>query len=160
MFIRRLSILALSAATFAFGAEAYALEATQKVEKEITVTQEDGSVTTQRLSVDAVTPGEKIVYTVSFVNNDATPASNLILAMPVPPTVRFLEGSADREGAVVRYSTDGGSSFAAREELTRPAVGGGTRPASADDITHIQWQIEGPVPVGAQDEILFKARLR
>jgi uncharacterized repeat protein (TIGR01451 family) len=160
MFISRLSILALTAATLAFGAHAQALEATQKVEKEITIKQEDGSTTTQRLSVDAVTPGEKVVYTVSFVNNDATPASNLILAMPVPSTVRFLEGSADRDGAVVRFSTDGGSSFAARDELTFPAVGGGTRPASSDEITHIQWQIAGPVPVGATDEILFKGRLK
>lgn len=160
MFTTRLSILALTAAALAFGGQANALEATQKVEKEITVTQEDGSTTTQRFTVDAITPGEKVVYTVSFVNNDEAPASNLILAMPVPPTVRFLEGSADREGAIVRYSTDGGSNFAARDELTFPAVGGGTRPASADDITHIQWQIAGPVPVGATDEILFKGRLK
>lgn len=160
MSIRQLSILLISAAGLAFGAQAQALEATQTVEKEISITQADGTVLTKLVAVDAVTPGEKVVYTVNFTNDDLSPATDLVLAMPVPTHVRYLEGSADRQGAVVRYSTDGGSTFAARESLRMPAVGGGTRAASPDDITHIQWKIAGPVPAGASDKIAFKARLR
>jgi len=158
--IRRLTILVLSAAALAFGGHAAALQATQTVEKEITVQQADGSTITQRVPADLVTPGEMIVYTVRFTNDDANPASDLVLAMPVPVDVRYIEGSADRDGAVVLFSTDGGSTFAARNTLTMPAVGGGTRAASVDDITHIQWKIPGPIAVGASDEIAFKARLR
>ena len=160
MFIRRFSILALSAAVLASGVSASALSATQKVEKEITVQQADGTKVTQLVSADVVTPGEKVVYTVAYINDSAEPATDLVLAMPVPEDVRFLEGSADRSGAVVRFSTDGGASFVARDALVLPAVGGGTRAASSDDITHIQWRIAGPVPVGSSDEISFKARLR
>ena len=160
MIIRRLSIFALSTAMLAMGVSANALTATQKVEKEITVQQADGTSVTQRVSADQVTPGEKIVYTVDFLNDSAEPASDLVLAMPVPSDVRFLEGSADRDGAIVKYSTDGGASFFERTALTMPAVGGGTRPASVDDITHIQWQIAGPVPVGATDAVVFKGRLK
>jgi len=111
MIIRRLSIFALSTAMLAMGVSANALTATQKVEKEITVQQADGTSVTQRVSADQVTPGEKIVYTVDFLNDSAEPASDLVLAMPVPSDVRFLEGSADRDGAIVKYSTDGGASF-------------------------------------------------
>jgi len=107
-----------------------------------------------------VTPGEKVVYTVDFLNDSSEPATDLVLAMPVPSDIRFLEGSADRDGAVVRYSVDGGESFVDREALILPAVGGGTRPARADDITHIQWRIAGPVPVGARDAVAFKGRLK
>jgi len=142
------------------GVSANALTATQKVEKEITVQQADGTSVTKRVSADQVTPGEKIVYTVDFLNDSAEPASDLVLAMPVPSDVRFLEGSADREGAVVRYSADGGESFFERNALSLPAVGGGTRPANVDDITHIQWRIAGPVPVGATDAVAFKGRLK
>lgn len=160
MIIRRFSIFAVSAAFLAFGASAEALTATQKVEKEITVQQADGTSVTKRVSADQVTPGEKVVYTVNFLNDSAEPASDLVLAMPVPSDIRFLEGSADRDGAVVKYSVDGGVSFIDRDALTLPAVGGGTRPARADDITHIQWRIAGPVPVGASDAVAFKGRLK
>lgn len=160
MIARHFSAFALSAAMLAFGVSASALTATQKVEKEVTITQADGSTTVKRVSADEVTPGEKVVYTVAFMNDSSEPASDLVLAMPVPSDIRFLEGTADRDGAVVRYSVDGGSSFAERNVLSLPAVGGGTRPASADDITHIQWKIAGPVPVGASDTVAFKGRLK
>jgi len=160
MFIRRFSILAMSAAVLASGVSANALTATQKVEKEITVQLPDGTNATQLVAADAVTPGEKIVYTVAYTNDSAEAATDIVLAMPVPSDVRFLEGTADRDGAVVRYSADGGVSYSARDALVLPAVGGGTRAASSDDITHIQWRIPGPVPVGTSDEIAFKARLK
>lgn len=160
MFIRRFSILTISAAILTMGASAGALTATQKVEKEITVQQSDGTSETQLVSAAEVTPGEKIVYTVAFTNDSAEPATDIVLAMPVPVDVRFLEGTADKDGAIVQYSVDGGETFAERSALVLPAVGGGTRAASSDNITHIQWRIAGPVPVGASDKISFKARLK
>lgn len=160
MFMRHFTILALSAAAFASAVSAQALTATQKVEKEISVQNVDGTTETRRVSAAEVTPGEKIVYTVAYTNDSPEAATDIVLAMPVPADVRYLEGTADRPGAVVRYSTDGGSSFVKRDALVLPAVGGGTRAANADDITHIQWRIAGPVAVGTSDEVSFKARLR
>lgn len=160
MLFRRFTILAFSAAVLASAASASALSATQKVEKEITIQQEDGTMATKLVSAAEVTPGEKIVYTVAYTNDSAEPATDIVLAMPVPADVRYLEGSADRPGAIVRYSVDGGASFAERDALALPAVGGGTRAANSDDITHIQWRIAGPVAVGTSDEIAFKARLK
>ena len=160
MLIRQFTILALSAAALASTISAQALTATQKVEKEISVQNADGSTRTRLVSAAEVTPGEKVVYTVSYTNDSSQAATDIVLAMPVPADVRYLEGTADRPGAIVRYSTDGGSSFVERSALVLPAVGGGTRAASADDITHIQWRIAGPVGVGTSDEVSFKARLR
>ena len=160
MFIRQLSILVLSAAALATTVSAQALTATQKVEKEITVQSADGSTETKLVSAAEVTPGEKVVYTVAYTNDSSDAATDIVLAMPVPSDVRYLEGSADRSGTIVKFSTDGGSSFVERRSLVLPAVGGGTRAASADDITHIQWRIAGPVAVGSSDEISFTARLR
>ena len=160
MFIRQLTIMVLSTAALASTVSVQALSATQKVEKEISIQQEDGTVKTRLVSAAEVTPGEKIVYTVAYTNDTSEEATDIVLAMPVPADVRYLEGTADRPGAIVRYSTDGGASFVDRNALVLPAVGGGTRVASADDITHIQWRIPGPVASGTSDEVSFKARLR
>lgn len=160
MFIRQLTIMVLSTAALASTVSVQALSATQKVEKEISIQQEDGTVKTRLVSAAEVTPGEKIVYTVAYTNDTSEEATDIVLAMPVPADVRYLEGTADRPGAIVRYSTDGGASFVERNALVLPAVGGGTRVASADDITHIQWRIPGPVASGTSDEVSFKARLR
>ena len=160
MFIRQFTILILSTAALASTISAQALTATQKVEKEISVQNADGTTQTQLVSAAEVTPGEKVVYTVVYTNDSSEAATDIVLAMPVPADVRYLEGTANRPGAVVRYSTDGGSSFSERDALVLPAVGGGTRSANVDDITHIQWRIAGPVAVGTSDEVSFKARLR
>ena len=158
--IKRASVLSLSALSLVFGFQAVALTATQTVEKEVTTTTEDGLTITTLAPADIVTPGETVVYTVNLLNDSAEPATDLVLAMPVPADVRYLEGSADRDGAVVLYSIDGGTTFAERTELVLPAVGGGTRTARSEDITTIQWTIAGPVEVGAQDKIAFKGRLK
>lgn len=160
MSIKRLSIFGLSALSLVFATQASALTAKQTVEKEVVTVAADGTQITTRVPADLVTPGETVVYTVDFVNDSAAPATDLVLAMPVPTDVRYLEGSADRSGAVVLYSTDGGSTFGQRDTLLLPAVGGGTRPARSEEITHIQWTIAGPVPVGASDSLVFKGRLK
>ena len=82
MFIRKFSILVLSAAVLASAVSAQALTAIQKVEKEISVQNADGSTQTRLVSAEAVTPGEKIVYTVAFTNDSAEAATDIVLAMP------------------------------------------------------------------------------
>lgn len=154
------STLLLSAALCALAPTAMAMTASQKVEKEVTRTAADGTVETEIVKADLVTPGEKVIYTLDLFNDKTEPATNLKLAMPVPPHVKYIEGSADKPGTVVRYSSDGGQTFAAREALTAKAAGGVSRSATTDDITHIQWEIAGPISAGEADAVSFKARLR
>jgi len=160
MSVKRFSILALSAFSMAFGFQAHALSAVQKVEKEVVTTNDAGEKTVSRVPAERVTPGETVVYTVEFLNNSNAPATDLVLAMPVPTDIRFLEGSAERPGATILYSTDGGSTYATREALKLPAVDGGTRGARSEDITNVQWTIKGPIAVGQRDSVAFKGRLK
>lgn len=160
MSIKRLSILGLSALSLVLATQANALTAKQTVEKEVVTISADGTKLTTRMPAELVTPGETVVYTVDFVNDSEAAATDLVLAMPVPSDVRFLEGSADRDGATVLYSADGGATFGARDAIETPAVGGGTRTARSEDITHVQWTIAGPVPVNGTDSVAFKARLK
>lgn len=160
MSIKHLSVLGLSALALVFAAQANALTAKQTVEKEVVTISADGTKLTTRMPAELVVPGETVVYTVNFVNDSEAPATDLVLAMPIPSDVRFLEGSADRDGAKVLYSADGGETYAVREAVEIPAVGGGTRTARSEDITHVQWTIAGPVPIGGSDSVAFKARLK
>ena len=160
MSFRRLSIFAISAITLAWVFHANALTAVQKVEKEVVTTNAAGEKIVSRVPAERVSPGETVVYTVEFLNDSEAPATDLVLAMPVPTDIRYLEGSADRPGATIRYSTDGGASYFSREALVTPIVGGGSRRARSEDITHIQWTITGPVAVGARDNVTFKGRLK
>lgn len=156
---RTTALASLLAALFA-AAPALAMEATQRVEREVVTTAPDGTQQVSRLPADAVVPGEIIVYTLDYVNTDAEPATDLVLAMPVPAEIVFAEGSADRSGAVVEYSADGGASFSDRFTLTVVDADGMQRAAEAADISAVRWRLAEPVAPGESGMVSFKGRLR
>lgn len=153
-----LSTLAISAMAFALPASA--LTATQIVEKEVVIENQDGTTQTQRVPAERVIPGERIVYTLRYLNDGAEPATDLVMTMPVPKEVTFIDGSAERSGAETVYSVDGGDSFAPRESLQVRGVDGASRPAKAEDITHVKWTVAGPVQSAEAGELVFKGTLK
>jgi len=158
--MRKFIALTVSALFLGAAATPFALTAKQTVEKEVTRTLANGQTVTEQVEATLVTPGEKVIYTFDIFNDETQSVTDLVLAMPVPKEIRFIEGSADRSGASVLYSADGGKSYAARDALTMPSVNGTTRAATSDDITHVQWKIAGPIEAGANDKVIFKGRLR
>lgn len=154
------STVLLLTASLLWPISAAALSATQTIEKEVTVITADGVTQTKREAADTVVPGERIVYSLNILNDKPEPASDLVLTMPVPAEVIFVEGSADKAGASVVYSADGGASFAARPAAVVMDAAGTVRAASADDITHIRWTVKGPVAAGATDTLSFAAILK
>ena len=149
-------------AALSLSSHASALSATQTIEKEKTVITEDGSTQIIRTTADTVVPGENIVYTLNFVNDDInTPAAtNLVLTMPVPKEVTYIEGSADRAGTVVVYSADGGETFSPRQTAMVLSTDGNVRLASAADITHVRWTVPGPVAAGETGQLSFTAVIK
>lgn len=159
-FMRHLYIALLGTAVLGFTAPVSALTASQVVEKEIVVINDDGSETTRRTPADTVVPGERIVYTLNYQNDKSEAANDLVLTMPVPGEVKFIEGSADNRASVVTYSADGGQSFASRQTLTVQTADGEWSPASSGDVTHIRWLIAGPVQAGQTGQLAFKGTLK
>lgn len=160
MAMRKLTLSLLTFAAFGLALPAAALTATQSVETEKVVVQADGTEMTQRTIADKVKPGDRVVYVLNVENNDAEPASNLVLTMPVPDEIRYIEGSSSKPGAVVTFSVDGGASFKDRATLEVQEMDGTVRKADASDISHIRWKVAGPLPVGSSDEIAFKGILK
>ncbi|MEE9273210.1 MAG: hypothetical protein V3U57_08100 [Robiginitomaculum sp.] len=139
---------------------AFALTGEQVVEHEVIVKNADGTQTVKRVRADMVTPGDTVVYSLNYFNEKNETADNVVLVMPIPAEVSYLEGTADVEGARTAYSADGGKTFAARTALNVIDVNGKSRPARAQDITHIRWMIGTPIAPKASGTLSYSARLK
>ena len=145
-----------------FGAVTHAhanVIAEQVVEKEIVTRGADGVDRLSRIPADTVAPGEEVIYTLKFRNESDTAAEAVVLVMPVPPEVSFVEGSVTGDNATVTFSADGGQTYLARGRLTIEEQGT-VRPAKNDDITHIKWTLPDPLAAGRQGEIAYHAILK
>jgi uncharacterized repeat protein (TIGR01451 family) len=150
----------LAAAPLAFGAAEASMSARQVVEKETVIVGANGEETVKRLPADKVTPGETVVYSIRYKNEGAAAAGDIVLVMPVPKEVAYVEGSvAGADTASVSFSADGGQTYVARGRLT-VVEGGEQRPARGDEITHIKWTLSTPVGPKAEGEVSYKAVLR
>lgn len=153
-------VLALIAAAPLAFAPAYAsMTARQVVEKEVVTASADGKETVKRVPADKVTPGETIVYSIRYKNDGADPAADIILVMPVPKEVAYVEGSVTGEETAVAFSADGGKTYVARGRLT-VEENGSTRAARGDEITHIRWTLAEPVAPDGSGEVSYKALLK
>jgi len=158
--MRRLTIAFLAATSILTSVSASALTAKQSVEKEIVVQMPDGTESITRAPAELVVPGERVVYTLNYTNDDAAPATDLVLTMPVPSEIKYMDGSATIDGAQVVYSADNGQTFASRAGVRVVGIDGNSRPASSEDITHIRWTVAGPLPVGETGTLSYKGILK
>jgi uncharacterized repeat protein (TIGR01451 family) len=136
-----------------------AMTARQAVEKEVVVRAANGVDTVKRMPADKVTPGETVIYSINYKNESAEAASDIVLVMPVPKEVSYVEGSVSGDDTSVAFSADGGKTYVARGRLT-VEEGGTSRPARGDEITHIRWTLSTPVPANGEGEVSYKAILR
>lgn len=157
--MRRFTLALIAATSLLASVSASALTAKQIVEKETVVQMPDGSETVTRSKAANIAPGERVVYTLSFTNDKVEPASDLVLTMPVPDEIKYMDGTASQEGASIVFSADGGQTFAPRDNL-QTSTGGVTRTATADDITHIRWTVAGPVAAGETGNLSYKGVLK
>lgn len=156
----RNALISLGALTMlAFATPAMALTAFQTVQKEIVTERADGTVESRLVNPDSIVPGDRVVYALNFENDGAKPASDLVLTMPVPTEITYIDGSASTVGSVVTYSANG-ETFAPRASLRIIGEDGVSRAASAEDITHIRWVIAGPVQSGETGQLYFKGTLK
>ncbi len=157
--MKTLARLAVISSVLAFAAPALALTATQTVQKEVISVGADGAERYTYESADLVTPGERIQYALNYENDSTDTATNLKLTMPVPEVVIYNEGSTSG-GTATTYSVDGGKTFSDRDSLVVAMDNGETRPANAGDISHIRWNIAGPVSPGEVGSLSFSGTLK
>lgn len=149
---------AFGLATAAIAQEQGHLNVKTVVQKEEVTINEEGERQVRLVEATAVTPGENVVYTITFANISDAPAENVVITNPVPENLTYIEGSAFGPGTTIEFSIDGGQNYAAADNLRVPD-NGGTRNATAEEYTHLRWVMENDLPVGSQAVASFRAHL-
>lgn len=152
--MRLVAILAVGSILVA-SPTAASMTAIQSVEKEVIVVDKDGKEKIVRKKAERVKPGEAVIYTLKFQNKDSAPAEGIVLVMPVPRDVTYVEGSVTGPTASVTFSADGGETYVARGRLT-VTQNGEARAATNSDITHIKWNLADPVAPMTGGEVSFR----
>jgi hypothetical protein len=91
---------------------------------------------------DRLVPGNQVVYTLEIRNTTQMSRPPPTIDYPVPEHMRYLADSAVGAGAEVTFSVDGGRTYAPPENLFVVGTDGQKRAATADDYTHIRWQLK------------------
>jgi uncharacterized repeat protein (TIGR01451 family) len=139
-------------AAAAMPAAAQPVELVTKVLVETRKPAADGTVRIVLAAAARVTPGDRVVYQIAYRNNGAKPASDLVIANPVPAGLVYAgpaQGSPEPE-----LSADG-SHFGTLAQLR---VAG--RAATAADVRVVRWRLARPVAPGATGQVSFRAILK
>lgn len=130
----------------------------QRAEVAVSIVTEAGETVEELRPAELVRPGETVVFTVHYENQMAEAVENIVLEMPVPEEMAFVQGSADYEGVETLYSVDGAVFFPWDELAVSDEAG--ARPAGAGDVRALKWVFTGAVPANTVDEISFRAVLK
>ena len=147
-----LLLLAISAA-----AQSH-LDVQTTVHKEEVFVNAAGEEETRLVTAERVVPGETVYYTITFTNISNDSADNVVITNPIAENLVYLDGSAAGEGMDIVFSADGGVNFAADTDLT-VTDNGTSRPATAEDFTHVRWVMRNDLAAGAQGIARFAAVL-
>ena len=99
-----------------------------------------------------VTPGDKLVFELSYRNVGAEPATGFVITDPIPASVAF--AGVESEGAF--FSVDGGRTWGPRAARRVALPNGGSRAASPGDVTHVRWAFARPIAAGAAGSVSFR----
>ena len=103
-------------------------------------------------------PGDVVIYTTTIENISGEAADDIVVTSPVPEHLSYVAGSAFGPGMLIEFSVDGGVTYAAAEELT-VNEDGQSRAATAEDYTHIRFELQDHLAAGAQGIARFRAKL-
>jgi uncharacterized repeat protein (TIGR01451 family) len=136
---------------------AHAGEATLStaVFKEVETRAADGKVTTALKPAARVTPGDQVVYVLTYHNGGVSPTDGVVINNPLAKDLIYA-GPADAKPPLVSID---GHSFGPLASLTKTGAAGAV-PATAADVTTLRWALAQPVPAGGEVQMSFRARLK
>jgi uncharacterized repeat protein (TIGR01451 family) len=149
-----LTLLALLLPGAALAQSQVALTSNVLVER--TTTGPDGAARTSLEAPGIVTPGDRLVFVLSYRNNAASPATDFVVTNPIPESVSY--NGTESTGSVL--SVDGGRTWGELGALSVRDADGTSRPASFADVTHVRWRIAEPIPAGGSGELRFRGLVK
>jgi uncharacterized repeat protein (TIGR01451 family) len=125
--------------------------------REERVAAADGSTATRLVAPTRVTPGDRLVYQLSYRNGGTAPATGVVIAYPVPEHLQY--AGAATPSAAPELSVDG-KTFGPLPTLLVRGPGGTSRPAQAADVRVVRWRLSRPVAAGGEGTVAFRALLK
>ena len=149
-----LILLAALASAPAFAADNVALTSAVYVERDLT--DASGRPRVELHAPDVVTPGDRLVFILSYRNAGAQPANHFIVTNPLPQAVAYA-GTPDESAAV---SVDNGRNWGDLASLRIREDDGRWRSARPEDVTHIRWTLARPLRAGSSGKLSFRGIVR
>ena len=131
-------------------------------EKEVK-TKKDGKIEIKRIPLEKATPGDIVIYTITYTNSGKGPVVDAVIVDPVPAGVSYIENTAEGKDAEITYSIDNGLSWHKPPITTlfkKPDGTMGTKNVTADQYKHIKWALKKPVPAGQSGQVSFKVKVK
>lgn len=149
-FLLTLLALLLPGAALAQSQSQVALTSNVLVER--STTGPNGAARTSLEAPGIVTPGDRLVFVLSYRNNAASPATDFVVTNPIPGSVSY--SGSESAGSVL--SVDGGRTWGELSALSVRNADGTSRPATFADVSHVRWRIAQPIPAGGTGELRFR----
>lgn len=163
---RRVACVAGIVALHVFGgAFAEEIETTLVAEVRQEIPAPNGRKLARLIPAATLHQGQEIFYTVRIRNAGAAAVRDVEVVQRIPENTVYVPRSAAGPGAEVSLSADGGITFGKEGTLTvteqpTPVQVPSTRPATAQDYTHVRWRLRNPLAPGAVALARFRAVFR
>jgi hypothetical protein len=106
-------------------------------------------------AADRLSPGDTLVVVVNWRNRAERALSGIAVTNAIPGRLRI-----DPADPAMLVSVDGGANWGRLDQLWLPTPLGGTRRATAEDVTHIRWTMPGTIAPGQGGRIAYRATVR
>jgi uncharacterized repeat protein (TIGR01451 family) len=100
--------------------------------------------------------GDDLFYTLRVRNASDAAVENPVIVKAMPRNTVYVDQSAVGPATIIEFSIDGGSVFAAPDELSVVTSPDMTRAATTSDYTHIRWRLRHPLAAGATALLRFR----
>jgi len=158
-FARTLALLALCAAP-AVADEPSPVETTLVAEVREVLETSDGRRIQRYVPAAVVNQGQVVFYTVQVRNPTSVPVRDAVIVQRIPANTTYVVDSAAGPSADITFSVDGGETFWREKELVVTKPGSEARRATAQDYTHVRWQLRNALAPGAVALARFQAVFR
>jgi uncharacterized repeat protein (TIGR01451 family) len=128
-----------------------------------TTVLEKGKPVTKLEAADRTSPGDTLVYTITYSNTGHVDALRAEIIDPIPQGVLYMEKSAGGKDAKITFSIDDGATFHTPPIYYKTINKEGQEvkmEAGTERYTHIKWQISRPLKSGQKGTLNFKARVK
>lgn len=117
----------------------------------------DGTTRITLVKPSRIVPGDAVVFVLRYRNAGSQPLADVVLANPLPSTLAYR--GPQQNFPAPELSVDG-KTYGALAGLRVKTAEGGTRSATANDVTSVRWRLPSPIAAGSTGEFAFQAVVR